>query len=109
MEKFFSIRKCINRKKEKVHLPQCKAKLFFAVIFQICGCSTHHSFEVLTNDPGAIQNKLPSTDKEYCVQLSGNSAQFLHENFVRSRFQLSISLWSFNPAPLLRIQGIQVN
>ena len=38
MENFFSIRKCINREKWKVHLPQCKAKLFFAVIFQICGC-----------------------------------------------------------------------
>lgn len=38
MENFFSIRKCISSKKRKIHLGQCKAKLFFTVIFQICGC-----------------------------------------------------------------------
>lgn len=35
MKNLFSIRKYISSKKRKVHLAQCKAKLFFAVIFQI--------------------------------------------------------------------------
>lgn len=34
-ENFFSLRKCIRWEKRKIHLALCKAKLFFAVIFQI--------------------------------------------------------------------------
>ena len=86
MENFFSIRKCINWKKRKVHLAICKAKLFFTVNFQICVVNTHYFSGILTNYPGAIQNKLSVTDKEYSVQLSGNTASSLHEDFVRSRF-----------------------
>ena len=54
MENFFSIRKCISNKKGKVHLAHCKAKLFFAVIFQISDVNIHLSSEILTNDPGGI-------------------------------------------------------
>lgn len=87
MENFFSIRKCINKKNGKVHLPQCKAKLFFTVIFQISvwimPIIPLKSLQMILE---LFRNKLPSNDQENGIQLTENTASSLHEDFVRSRF-----------------------
>lgn len=72
--------------KRKIRSAICKAKLILTVIFRFTEVNARHASEILINDPGIIQNKLPPIDKEYSVRLSGNTVPFLHEDFVRSHF-----------------------
>lgn len=56
MENFFSIRKCINWENGKIHLGQCKAKLFFAVISPDSGSTgfVRSCFQKSISPPGFI-------------------------------------------------------
>lgn len=68
-----------NEKRGKSICPNVRQNYFLRSFFRFADVNTHHSSEILTNYPGAIQNKLPSTDKENSVQLTENTAQFLYE------------------------------
>lgn len=75
-----------NEKRGKSICPNVRQKYFLRSFFRFADVNTHHSSEILINDPGYIQNKLLSTDQEYSVLLTGNTVQSFYGYFVRSRF-----------------------